>query len=110
MTAHDGPIFHLATPDEWTVATATGEVAPPSLGTEGFVHCSTEEQVASTIERHFGGATELLVLRIDLARVAPDLRWEESRPGETYPHVYRAIAIDEVLEVIPWRRGADDPA
>jgi len=55
-------------------------------------------------------AAELLVLRIDLARVAPDLRWEEGRPGETYPHVYRAIAIDEVLEVIPWRRGADDPA
>ena len=103
-------IFHLATTDEWAVAQASGVVAPPSLATEGFVHCSTDDQLRSTIERHFAGVDELVLLRLDPASFADDLRWEESRPGETYPHVYRGIALGEVLEVIPWRRGADDPA
>ncbi len=101
-------IFHLATTDEWTAAEASGVVAPPSLAIEGFVHCSTDDQLRSTIERHFGGVEDLVVLRLDAPAFADDLRWEESRPGETYPHVHRAIAVDEVLEVIPWHRGVDD--
>ena len=110
MTPPDDQIFHLATPAQWSIATATGEVAPPNLATEGFVHCSTEAQVASTIERHFAGHDELVLLRIDTDQVTTDLRWEESRPGELFPHVYRAIRVDEVVEVIPWRRAANDPA
>ncbi len=101
-------IFHLATPEQWATAQQTGSVAPASLATEGFVHCSTDAQLPGTIERHFGGADELLILRLHEAGLADDLRWEESRPGETYPHLYRAIAVGEVAEAIPWRRGAED--
>ena len=110
MAASNAPIFHLATPAEWEAALESGLVTPPSLTSEGFVHCSTQEQLASTIDRHFTQAEELRVLRLAIDPVDPDVRWEESRPGETYPHVYRAIAVDEVLEVIPWRRGSEDPA
>ncbi len=98
-------IFHLATPEGWATATATGEVAPESLASEGFVHCSTEAQLASTIERHFAGVDELVLLRLDRERLAPDLQWEEVRPGEVYPHVHRPIRIDEVLETIAWSRA-----
>jgi glutathione S-transferase len=110
MAASKAPIFHLATPADWAVALESGLVAPPSLASEGFVHCSTEEQLASTIERHFSGAAELRVLRLAIDPLDPDVRWEESRPGEAYPHVYRAIAVDEVIEVIPWGRGSEDSA
>ena len=110
MAASNAPIFHLATLTEWEVALESGLVAPPSLASEGFVHCSSEAQVAPTIERHFPGADELRVLRLAIGPLDPDLRWEESRPGEIYPHVYRAIAVDEVTEVIPWRRGAEGRA
>ena len=96
-------IFHLATPGEWADAQARGAIAPPSLATEGFVHCSTEDQLSTTIERHFAGATELVLLRLSTAGFGDALRWEESRPGETFPHVYRAIEIAEVAEVVPWR-------
>jgi uncharacterized protein (DUF952 family) len=99
-----GSIFHLATAQQWAEAQASGEVAPPSLEAEGFVHCSTEAQLAGTIDRHFAGVPGLVLLRLDQGSLAPDLRWEESRPGEVYPHVYRAIRLDEVVEARPWSR------
>lgn len=100
-------IFHLATPEEWATAQAMGSVAPRSLATEGFVHCSRADQLDGTIQRHYAGIDDLVLLRLDEARLGDDLLWEESRPGERYPHLYRAIALDEVAEVIPWRRGVD---
>jgi glutathione S-transferase len=102
-------IFHLATPDQWADAQATGQIAPPSLTAEGFVHCSTQDQLAGTIERHFAGVDELVVLRLHDAGLEGHLRWEESHPGASYPHVHRAIALDEVAEVIPWRRHGETP-
>jgi uncharacterized protein (DUF952 family) len=100
-------VYHLATPDEWAAAEASGRVTPASLATEGFVHCSTAAQVTGTIERHFAGVDELRLLRVDVAAVSADLRWEESRPGEVYPHLYRPLARREVTQVITWRRDAD---
>jgi uncharacterized protein (DUF952 family) len=105
MTA--SPIFHLATPEEWAAAQATGAVAPVSLASEGFVHCSTEAQLEHTIHRHFAGVDELVLLRLRVDGLGDALRWEESHPGEAFPHVYRAIALDEVAEVLPWRRTCD---
>lgn len=97
-------IFHLATAEEWAIAQATGSIAPASLATEGFVHCSTDAQLDGTIQRHFAGIDELVLLRLRADELRDALRWEESRPGEAFPHVYRAIALDEVTEVIPWHR------
>jgi len=101
-------IFHLATPEQWAAARACGSVAPESLATEGFVHCSTDAQLAGTIQRHFGSVDALVLLRLLEAGLGGDLRWEESRPGEVFPHLYRAIRVDEVVEAIPWHRGAED--
>jgi uncharacterized protein (DUF952 family) len=97
-------VFHLATPDEWAAAQATGRVAPPSLATEGFVHCSTEAQVAGTIELHFADVDELRLLQVDLDRVEADLRWEEGRPGQLFPHLYRPLELDEITQVQTWKR------
>ena len=82
-------------------------MAPPSLATEGFIHCST----ADPARRARSSATspdvhELGLLHLDPMTLGDDLRWEESRPGEAYPHVYRAIWIDEVVDVVPWRHDA----
>ena len=97
-------IVHLATPAEWDAAQARGDIAPASLASEGFIHCSRPDQVAATIERHFGGVDELVLLHLDPAAFGHDLRWEEGRPGEDFPHVYRAIRLDEVLDVERWTR------
>lgn len=100
-------VFHLIDPDDWERARATGQVVPATFATEGFVHCSTHEQVAGTIARHFDGVDALHLLRLDEDALGADLRWDEVRHGERYPHLYRPIEVGEVLEVIPWRRPRD---
>jgi uncharacterized protein (DUF952 family) len=99
------PVFHLATPEAWAVAQASGQLSPSSLDAEGFIHCSTATQVPGTISRHFAGIDELCLLEVDVATVGEDLRWEESRPGEVYPHLYRPLLVEEVVRVVPWRRA-----
>jgi uncharacterized protein (DUF952 family) len=99
MTAE--PIFHITTREGWATAQRTGEVAPASLAEEGFVHCSTASQLEGSIERHFAGAGELVVLRLHRDRLEDELRWEEARAGERYPHLYRPIALSEVDEARP---------
>jgi uncharacterized protein (DUF952 family) len=97
-------VFHLTDPARWEAAQTSGEIVPPGFVAEGFVHCSTGDQLAGTIERHFVGVDELVLLELDQARLGDALRWEESRPGEVYPHVYRAIELADVVRVIPWHR------
>lgn len=103
----DEPILHLTTEAAWARARETGELRPRCFDDEGFVHCSTREQVVATIGRHFPDAGELVLLELDPAAVAGDLRWEESRPGERFPHLYRPLRPGDVVAVHRWRRAAD---
>jgi glutathione S-transferase len=91
-------ILHVATPHEWAEARHRGTVAPPSLATEGFVHCSTREQIPGTLTRLFAGGGDLVLLVLDAAAVG-DLRWEALTPGEPFPHVYNAIPLAAVRSV-----------
>src|SRR3546814_9149791 len=88
-------VFHITTAAGWAGAQSDGEVAPASLADEGFVHCSTGDQLTGTIERHFPGATDLVVLRLRRDLLDPELRWEESGHG-TYPHLSRPITFAEL--------------
>ncbi len=92
-------LLHIATPAEWAAARASGVVAPASLAAEGFVHCSTRDQLAGTLARHFAGGGDLVVLVLDPGALGAELRWEESRPGERYPHVYGPIPTAAVTAV-----------
>jgi uncharacterized protein (DUF952 family) len=95
----DDDVLHITTPAEWEAARATGQVSPPSLEAEGFVHCSTRAQLAGTLARHFRGAGSLRVLVLDPDRLGAELRWEESRPGEVFPHLYGPLPVDAVVAV-----------
>ena len=106
MSEPPTPIFHLATPAELAAAEERGAVVPASLASEGFIHCSTAEQLPGTIARHYAAAKVLAVLELDPITLGDALVWEEGRPGEVYPHVYREISIDEVVAVTSWTREA----
>jgi uncharacterized protein (DUF952 family) len=95
-------VLHIATRDEWAAAQQACVVAPPSLHTEGFVHCSTRAQLPSTLHRHFRGAGPLVLLQLDLGLIEPHLRWEESYPGERFPHVYAPIPVEAVVAATPF--------
>ena len=93
-------IFHLTDPRTWPRDGRPHE--PTSLHVEGFLHASFPHQLADTLARHFDPEREetppsLLLLELDAAALAPDLRVEVSRDAEDFPHLYRALARQEVL-------------
>lgn len=74
---------------------------------DGFVHLSGPDQVRATVKKWFSGQTELTVLEIDANRLAPEtLRWEPSRGGQLFPHVYGHIPLEAVVRAEPLRLDA----
>lgn len=90
-------LFHLALPAAWQAALASGRHAPASLATEGFVHLSFAHQLEGTLTAHFAAERELVLLELDAARVAGELRVERSRGGAPFPHLYRALVTADVV-------------
>ena len=72
--------------------------------TDGFVHFSTAQQLATTLSRHFAGETGLTLLALDADRAGAALRWEPSRGGALFPHLYRALDRGDIL----WARALED--
>ncbi|WP_243375623.1 DUF952 domain-containing protein [Microvirga solisilvae] len=74
---------------------------------DGYLHFSTEKQVEETAEKHFAGQTNLLLIAIDADRLGPTLRYEPSRGGDLFPHLYAPLALSAVLWVKPLPIGPD---
>ena len=100
------PILHITTETAWQAAQSTGEYRADSLESEGFIHCSTLEQVIATANRYYAGRRDLVLLWIDPHALAADLRWEEAH-GERYPHLYGALNLDAVFRVTPFHPDPD---
>lgn len=80
--------------------------APVDLA-DGFIHFSTANQVAETAARHFAGQSNLLLLWIDGASLGDRLRWESSRGGALFPHLYDTLSLTSVTKVEPLALGPD---
>ena len=97
-------IYHLTTSPEWQAAQRAGEYRPPSLEDEGFIHCSTDEQLQPVAERFFQGVPDVLVLWIDPERLSAQLLWEaptagDAFAGQRFPHIYGPLNLDAVVQV-----------
>jgi uncharacterized protein (DUF952 family) len=99
-------VLHIAERRAWSAATVSGEYTPPSVEAEGFVHCSTSEQVAATGRRYYAGRTDLLLLSIDPAQAGVPLKWEQGPDGDLFPHLYGPIPTSAVTTVEPFDPGA----
>ncbi len=64
---------------------------------DGYVHFSTADQAAETVAKHFAGAEGLTLLACDADAMGNDLKWEVSRGGALFPHLYRQIRMSDVL-------------
>ena|SRR5579862_7543359 len=95
-------ILHICPRDLWEAAQATGEYRAASLKTEGFIHCSTPEQVVGSANRFYRGRQGLLLLMIDPARVGSEVRYETAGDGLAYPHIYGPLPVAAVTETIPF--------
>jgi uncharacterized protein (DUF952 family) len=68
---------------------------------DGFIHLSAGHQVAGTLATHFVGQTDLVLIAIDPERLGEQLRWETSRGGELFPHLYGPLDLAHVISVEP---------
>jgi uncharacterized protein (DUF952 family) len=66
---------------------------------DGFIHFSTASQLEGTIQKHYAGQTDLMLLAIEGDTLGEALRWEPSRGGELFPHLYGALPIASVISV-----------
>jgi uncharacterized protein (DUF952 family) len=95
--------FHLVPRAEWQAAPADQPYVPRAFAHDGFVHCTDgADEVAATANRYYRDETDLLVLRLDTARLGAPVRYEDAR--HIYPHIYGPIERAAILSVQPMRR------
>lgn len=83
---------------EWDALRSAGETrgAPIDIA-DGYIHFSTAAQVAETAAKWFADESDLVLVAFDAGRLGPALKWEASRGGQLFPHLYRALRLDEVV-------------
>ena len=74
---------------------------------DGFIHFSTAAQVRETAAKHYAGELDLVLLHVSVAALAAPLRWEVSRNGELFPHLYGALPLSAVQRVESLPLGPD---
>ena len=74
---------------------------------DGYIHLSTADQLAVTIDKHYAGRDDLALAAVDLDALAEIVQWEPSRDGALFPHLYGPLPLDAVLAYGPLERGAD---
>jgi len=89
-------IYHIVSPDKWN-GLQGASYEHESLATEGFIHCSFDEQLDEVLKRYFGGVRTVTILEIDPAKLTSRLVVEPSTNGESFPHIYGPINIDSVV-------------
>ncbi|WP_372602708.1 DUF952 domain-containing protein [Actibacterium sp.] len=91
-------IFKILRRPEWVEFRDTGSTlgAPVDLA-DGFIHFSTAAQVAETAAKHFADESDLVLVAFDSDALGEALKWEPSRGGALFPHLYRPLRLDEVI-------------
>lgn len=96
-------ICHVMREADWETAKHKADYEGDTLHSEGFIHCSTRDQVAGVVNRYFQPGDSLVVLHIDEGKVVVPIKYEASTGGEFFPHVYGSIPMAAVTRVEPWQ-------
>lgn len=101
-------IYKIFRGAEWAAFEEQGETegAPVDL-TDGFIHFSAADQVRETAAKHFAGESDLVLVAVEADDLGEDLKWEPSRGGALFPHLYRKLRLEDVSWHRPLPRGAD---
>ena len=101
-------IYKILSTAEWAAAQAAGRFDGSAVDrADGYIHFSTAAQAAETARRHFAGQGGLVVLHVDSEALGEALKWEPSRGGDLFPHLYGALAVGQVRAVTDAPLGAD---
>jgi uncharacterized protein (DUF952 family) len=93
-------ILHICTKKDWEEAKIAGSYTADSLVSQGFIHCSTPEQVIEVADYVFKGQSDLMLLLIDEKKVGQEIKYEDAGNGKFYPHIYGAINLDSVTGTV----------
>jgi len=98
-------IYKLFTTPEWQALRSDGSTkgAPIDLA-DGYIHFSTADQVVETATKHFAGIDGLWLLGVDETDLGDAVKWEVSRGGAKFPHLYAALTLDQVAWAQPLPR------
>ena len=104
----DPAIYHMCRQDEWRAAQAGGSYAGSSQDrADGFIHFSTAAQVVVSAAKHRTGQTGLVLLRVDPEKLGDALKWEASRGGSLFPHLYGDLPVGAVIAAYDLPLGGD---
>ena len=92
------PIYKIAEREIWDAARAAGRLDGTAGDlADGYIHFSTADHLRETLERHYAGRTGLVLITIDPTRLGEALRWEPSRGGALFPHLYAPLPMTAVI-------------
>jgi uncharacterized protein (DUF952 family) len=100
-------IYKILPRAEWEAAAARGVFEGAGIDLkDGYIHFSTAEQAAETLRLHFAGRTGLVMVAVEADELGPELRWEPSRGGQLFPHLYAPLPTARAasVEAIPDER------
>jgi uncharacterized protein (DUF952 family) len=101
-------IYHMCPAETWTAAVTAGRYEGTADDRrDGFIHFSTAAQVGESARRHRAGQAGLLLVAVEAGRLGDRLRWEPSRGGALFPHLYGPLSPDEAHAVVPLPLGPD---
>ena len=96
--ARPATAFKILTADQWAQFQADGVFhgAPVDLA-DGYIHLSATEQLQDTLGKHFAGQAGLVIAEVDLAALGGSIKWEVSRGGALFPHIYGSLPMGVVI-------------
>ena len=95
-------VYKIAKAADWRRATSSGRFAGSADDIrDGFIHLSAQHQLRGTLEKYFSGESDLVLIAIEGAALGPLLKWEVSRGGDLFPHLYGELPISKTL----WQRA-----
>ncbi len=98
-------IYKICERASWRQAEQTGSYAGSAADArDGFIHFSTAAQLAATAEKHFAGRRDLLLIAVAANELGATLKWEPSRGGDLFPHLYGALP----LRAVRWTKPLPD--
>lgn len=99
--------YKVLTDAQMTALEADAFAGAPVDLADGYIHLSTAEQLTETVDKHFAGQADLWVAAIDLEALGGAVRWEESRGGQLFPHIYGRMPLEVVVAYGPLERDGD---
>lgn len=92
-------IYHIVPAADWQKQAGASTYEAPSLQTEGFIHLSTKEQVAGTLNRYYQDVPDLLLLHVDTGKLTSELKFELATNNEAFPHLYGPLNKEAVVHI-----------